>query len=61
MPNNSQNWKKDCGKPGCRNDHGSQVLAHDEVIEWVRLPLMDRYCCKSRKSNDPKNLEKVDF
>ncbi len=26
--------KKDCGEPGCRNDHRSQVLARgDEVIE----------------------------
>jgi hypothetical protein len=26
--------KKDCGKPGCPNDHRSQVLARDdEVIE----------------------------
>jgi hypothetical protein len=24
-------------------------------------PVYPRYCCKSRKSNDPKNLAKVDF
>ena len=27
-------WKKHCGKPGCPNDHRSQVLARgDKVIE----------------------------
>jgi hypothetical protein len=25
--------RKDCGKPGCPNDHHGQVLAGDEVIE----------------------------
>jgi tetratricopeptide (TPR) repeat protein len=33
-PKTSCDMNKDCGKPGCRNDHGSQVLApDDEVIE----------------------------
>src|SRR3977135_1237363 len=33
-PKTSRDWKKDCGEPGCRNDHRSQVLARgDEVIE----------------------------
>jgi hypothetical protein len=26
-----------------------------------RMSALGRYCCKSRKSNDPKNLAKVDF
>jgi hypothetical protein len=34
--------KKDCGKPGCPNDHRSEVLAGgDKVIEQERrLPLL---------------------
>ena len=32
MPNTSHDWKKDCGKPGCWNDYGSQVLAHDDEV-----------------------------
>jgi hypothetical protein len=27
VPKTSRDWKKDCGKPGCPNDHRSQVLA----------------------------------
>jgi hypothetical protein len=36
--------KKDCGKPGCPNDHRSEVLAGgDKVIEQERrLPLLAR-------------------
>src|SRR6266481_3884608 len=34
MPKTSRDTKKDCGKPGCPNDHRSQVVARgDEVIE----------------------------
>jgi len=34
VPKTSRGTKKDCGKPGCPNDHRSQVLARDdEVIE----------------------------
>src|SRR5258708_4085543 len=34
VPKTSRDWKKDCGKPGCPNDHHGQVLARgDEVIE----------------------------
>src|SRR6266849_9987695 len=41
VPKTSRDWKKDCGEPGCPNDHRSQVLARrDEVIENVRLPLL---------------------
>ena len=35
-PKTSRDTKKDCGKPGCPNDHRSQVFARgDEVIEKV--------------------------
>src|SRR5258707_6279270 len=38
-PTISRDMKKDCGKPGCPNDHRSWALAHaTEVIE--RLPLL---------------------
>ena len=34
VPKTSRDTKKDCGKPGCPNDHRSQVLARgDEMIE----------------------------
>ena len=34
MPKTSRDTKKDCGEPGCPNDHRSQVFARgDEVIE----------------------------
>src|SRR5258706_16241903 len=37
MPKTSRDTKKDCGKPGCPNDHRSQVLARgDEMIEQER-------------------------
>ena len=35
-PKTSRDTKKDCGKPGCPNDHRGQVVAcGDEVIERV--------------------------
>jgi hypothetical protein len=34
VPKTSRDTKKDCGKPGCPNDHHGQVLAlGDEVIK----------------------------
>src|ERR1700682_1526269 len=30
MPKTSRDTKKDCGKPGCPNDHRSQVLARGD-------------------------------
>src|SRR6266436_2869542 len=34
VPKTSRDTKKDCGEPGCPNDHRSQVVARgDEVIE----------------------------
>jgi hypothetical protein len=34
VPKTSRDTKKDCGEPGCPNDHRNQVLARgDEVIE----------------------------
>src|SRR4030081_668480 len=30
------------------------------AVVW-RMSAIDRYCCKSRKSNNPKNLAKVDL
>jgi hypothetical protein len=28
---------------------------------WVAMSVLGRFCCKSRKSNDPENLAKGDF
>jgi hypothetical protein len=41
-PKTSRDLKKDCGEPGCPNDHRSEVLAGgDKVIEQERrLPLL---------------------
>ena len=40
-PKTSRDTKKDCGEPGCPNDHRSKMLARcDEVIEQARLPLL---------------------
>ena len=33
VPKTSRDTKKDCGEPGCPNDHRSQVARGDEVIE----------------------------
>jgi hypothetical protein len=43
-PSISRDMKKDCGKPGCPNDHRSEVLSGgDKVIEQERrLPLLAR-------------------
>jgi hypothetical protein len=43
-PRTSRDLKKDCGEPGCPNDHRSEVLAGgDKVIEQERrLPLLAR-------------------
>jgi hypothetical protein len=32
----SRDWKKDCGKPGCPNDHRSQVLSRGDGGEQRR-------------------------
>jgi hypothetical protein len=36
------------------------ALAATTLITWIMSPI-GRYCCKSRKSNDAKNLAKVEF
>jgi hypothetical protein len=52
----SRGTKKDCGKPGCPNDHGSQVLA-----VRVRLPLMADFVAKVENRTTPKISQKVIF
>jgi hypothetical protein len=45
MPKILCDTEKDCGKPGCPNDHRSQVLARgDEMVEqeWGFPPLAHR-------------------
>jgi hypothetical protein len=37
VPKTSRDTKKDCGKPGCPNDHRRKMLAHgDEVVRQER-------------------------
>jgi hypothetical protein len=38
VPKTSRDWKKDCGEPGCPNDHRRKMLARwDEMIEQARF------------------------
>src|SRR5207245_1538693 len=40
---------------------GSLLLRANEAIDQVPMSACGRYCCKSRKSDNPKNLAKVDL
>src|SRR5882757_9061651 len=45
MPKTSRDTKKDCGKPGCPNDHRSQVLARGDEDRMTSAN--GRFCCRS--------------
>src|SRR5258705_1319515 len=36
VPKTSRDWKKDCGKPGCPNDHRGQVRARRQRDDRTR-------------------------
>jgi hypothetical protein len=42
MPKTSRDTKKDCGKPGCQNDHRRKMLVRwDEMIEQAHFRCWD--------------------
>jgi hypothetical protein len=44
MPKTSRDTKKDCGKPGCQNDHRRKMLVRwDEMIEQAHFPVVGTF------------------
>ena len=47
--------------PRAASELGPLIPGQRTCSDYFSMSVSCRYCCKSRKSNDPKNLAKVDF